>query len=45
MLDEDGVLIVKTLSRLVDNNILKIDPGSHETVFCGLAPKKVNVFV
>lgn len=39
------MLVVKALSRLVDNKSLKIDLGEHETILCNLVPKKVNVFV
>lgn len=44
-LDEDGVFVVKTLSRLIDKKNLKIDRGANEMRWCKLVPKKENVFV
>lgn len=44
-LDEDGGFMVKTLARMVDSKSLKIDSGAHETLWCKLFPKKVNMFV
>ncbi|GJU09232.1 reverse transcriptase domain, reverse transcriptase zinc-binding domain protein [Tanacetum coccineum] len=44
-LGEDGEFTVKELARLVEEKILHMDSGGHETLWNKLVPKKVNIFV
>ncbi|GJS50291.1 reverse transcriptase domain, reverse transcriptase zinc-binding domain protein [Tanacetum coccineum] len=44
-LGEDGEFTVKELARLVEEKILHMDSGGHETLWNKLVPKKANIFV
>nr|GEY73959.1 putative RNA-directed DNA polymerase, eukaryota, reverse transcriptase zinc-binding domain protein [Tanacetum cinerariifolium] len=45
MLGEDGKFTVKELSRLIEQKVLHVESGMHETLWNKLVPKKVNIFV
>ncbi|GKE46749.1 reverse transcriptase domain, reverse transcriptase zinc-binding domain protein [Tanacetum coccineum] len=45
VLSEDGDFTIKELSRLVQDKILHLESGGHETLWNKLVPKKVNIFV
>ncbi|GKD26040.1 RNA-directed DNA polymerase, eukaryota, reverse transcriptase zinc-binding domain protein, partial [Tanacetum coccineum] len=44
VLSEDGEFTVKELARLVEEKILHLENGGHETLWNRLVPKKVNIF-
>nr|GEV15804.1 RNA-directed DNA polymerase, eukaryota, reverse transcriptase zinc-binding domain protein [Tanacetum cinerariifolium] len=44
-LGEGGEFTVKELTRLIDEKILHVESGGHETLWNNLVPKKVNIFV
>ncbi|GJW87840.1 RNA-directed DNA polymerase, eukaryota, reverse transcriptase zinc-binding domain protein [Tanacetum coccineum] len=41
---EDGKFTVKELSKLIEEKILVLDNGGHESLWNKLVPKKVNIF-
>nr|GEU62800.1 RNA-directed DNA polymerase, eukaryota, reverse transcriptase zinc-binding domain protein [Tanacetum cinerariifolium] len=44
-LGEDGDFKVKILASLIEEKILQVENGGHDTHWNNLVPKKVNVFV
>ncbi|GJT27084.1 RNA-directed DNA polymerase, eukaryota, reverse transcriptase zinc-binding domain protein [Tanacetum coccineum] len=45
VLSEDGDFTVKELARLVEDKILHLESGGHETLWNKLVLKKVNIFI
>ncbi|GKB75813.1 reverse transcriptase domain, reverse transcriptase zinc-binding domain protein [Tanacetum coccineum] len=41
----DREFAVKELARVIEENVLRVENGGHETLWNNLVPKKVNVFV
>ncbi|GJZ44549.1 integrase, catalytic region, zinc finger, CCHC-type containing protein, partial [Tanacetum coccineum] len=41
----DGEFVVKELARLIEEKVLRVENGVHETLWNNLVPKKVNVFM
>ncbi|GKF96662.1 hypothetical protein Tco_0292483, partial [Tanacetum coccineum] len=39
----DGEFAVKELARLIEEKVLHLENGGHETLWNNLMPKKVNV--
>ncbi|GJY48443.1 reverse transcriptase domain, reverse transcriptase zinc-binding domain protein [Tanacetum coccineum] len=44
-LGDDGEFTVKELTRLIEEKILHVESGGHETLWNNLVPRKVNIFV
>nr|GEV13832.1 RNA-directed DNA polymerase, eukaryota, nucleotide-binding alpha-beta plait domain protein [Tanacetum cinerariifolium] len=44
-LGEDDEVTVKKLAILIEEKVLRVEGGSHETIWNNLVPKKVNIIV
>ncbi|GJU01875.1 RNA-directed DNA polymerase, eukaryota, reverse transcriptase zinc-binding domain protein [Tanacetum coccineum] len=45
MLQDNGELTVKVLTRLVEEKVLRVENGNQETLWNNGLPKKINIFV